>query len=57
MARRWLPVATAAAVFALADVPAVISLAVVLTGLTVLAIGEPVRQGHHDKARSASAPV
>jgi low temperature requirement protein LtrA len=55
MARRILPLVTAAVVFALADVPAVISLAVVLTGMTLLAIGEPVRQRHHAQARSASA--
>lgn len=52
--RRWLPLATAAAVVALADVPAVVSLAVVLAGVTLLALGEPVRQRHHAKARDAS---
>jgi threonine/homoserine efflux transporter RhtA len=46
MARRWLPLATATVVFALPGVPAVISLAVVLAGLTLLAIAEPVRQRH-----------
>lgn len=54
MARRWLPLGTAVAVLALAPVPAVISLAVVLAGLTLLAIGEPVRQHHHAKSRNAS---
>lgn len=54
MARRWLPLGTAAAVLALPRVPAVISLAVVLAGLTLLAIGEPVRQRHHAESRKAS---
>ena len=52
--RRWLPLVIAAAVVALADVPAVISLAVVLAGATLLAFGEPVRARHHAKAKSAS---
>lgn len=46
IARRWLPLVTAAVVIALADVPAPFSLSVVLIGLTVLAIGEPVRERH-----------
>jgi low temperature requirement protein LtrA len=46
MARRWLPLATAIVVFALSGVPAVVSLAVVLAGLTLLAISEPVSQPH-----------
>jgi len=55
MARRWVPLATAAAVFALSGVAAMVSLAVVLIGLTLLALGEPVRDRHHLKARDASA--
>ncbi|HEY5547276.1 MAG TPA: low temperature requirement protein A [Gemmatimonadaceae bacterium] len=47
IARRWLPLATAIVVFALTGVPAVVILAVVLAGLTLLAIGEPVPQPHH----------
>lgn len=56
-ARRWIPILTAAAVFALADLSAMMSLVVVLIGLTLLAFGEPVRQHHHDKAKDASAIV
>jgi hypothetical protein len=41
-------------VFALVAVPAVISLAAVLLGLTFLVIGEPVRPRHVAKARDAS---
>jgi low temperature requirement protein LtrA len=55
--RLWIPFATAAAVLALADLSAMLSLAVVLIGLTLLAFGEPVRQHHHDKAHEASAIV
>ena len=44
--RRWIPLLTAIAVYALPDVPAVMSLAVVVVGLTVLALGEP--QPRHD---------
>ena len=50
-----IPVLTAATVFVLADLSAMMSLAVVLIGLTLLAFGEPVRQHHHDKAHEASA--
>jgi hypothetical protein len=46
---------TAAVVFTLSDVPALISLAVVLVGLVLLAFAEPVRERHHLKAKSASA--
>ena len=55
--RQWIPIVTAAAVFGLADITAMMSLVVVLIGLTLLAIGEPVRQHHHDKAHEASAIV
>lgn len=55
MARRTVPLLTAAVVLALPDVPAVVSLAIVLVGLTLLAVGEPVREAHHVKARDASA--
>jgi low temperature requirement protein LtrA len=55
MARRLVPLVTAAVVFALPAVPAVVSLAIVLVGLTLLAVGEPVRERHRVKARSASA--
>jgi low temperature requirement protein LtrA len=44
--RRWIPLLTAIAVYALPDVPAVMSLAVVVVGLTVLALGEPVQPRH-----------
>jgi low temperature requirement protein LtrA len=54
MTRRWLPVVTASAVFALAGVQALVSLAVVLIGLTLMVFGEPVRIRHHLKARHAS---
>jgi low temperature requirement protein LtrA len=54
VARRVLPILTAIVVFALAAVPAVISLAAVLLGLTFLVIGEPVRPRHVAKARDAS---
>ena len=56
-ARRWIPALTAAAVFALYDLPAMMSLVVVLIGLTLLAFGEPVRQRHHEKAKDASMIV
>jgi low temperature requirement protein LtrA len=55
LARRLLPILTAIVVFALAAVPAVISLATVLLGLTFLVIREPVRPRHVAKARDASA--
>ena len=55
MARRLLPILTAVTVFALANTAAVVSLAIVLVGYTVLAMGEPVRPRHHVKARDASA--
>jgi len=54
MARLVIPPIAAAAVLALPDVPAVVSLGMVLIGVTLLAIGEPVRERHHAKARSAS---
>ena len=54
MARRFLPVATAVGVFALAAVSAVVSLGVVLIGLILLTAGEPVRTRHHAKAQAAS---
>jgi len=54
VARRVLPILTAVVVFALAAVPAVISLAALLLGLTFLVIGEPVRPRHVAKARDAS---
>jgi len=47
--------ATAIAVFALPGVPAVISLAVVLAGLTLLAINEPVRQPARLSRNSSAA--
>jgi low temperature requirement protein LtrA len=46
VARRWIPLVTAGTVFALADVSAPISLSVVLIGLSLLAIGERVREQH-----------
>jgi hypothetical protein len=55
LARRIIPLITAAAVFALADVPAVVSLALVLTALTLLAIGEAKGQQHHLAAGGDSA--
>jgi low temperature requirement protein LtrA len=55
LSRRLLPILTAVTVFALADAAAVVSLAVVLVGYTLLAMGEPVRPRHHAKAREASA--
>ncbi len=55
IARRTVPLMTAAVVFALAAVPAVMSLAVVLIGLTVLAFGEPLKTQHHLEAKGASA--
>ncbi len=57
LARRVLPILTAVAVFALATVPAVISMAIVLLGLTLLVLGEPIRARHVTKAREASAAV
>ena len=56
MARKLVPLATAGVVFALTNVQALVSLAVVLIGLTLMAFGEPVRVRHHLKAREASAP-
>lgn len=55
LARRLLPILTAVTVFALADAAAVVSLGVVLVGLTLLALGEPVRPRDHAQARGASA--
>jgi low temperature requirement protein LtrA len=55
LARRILPILTAIGVFALASATALVSLTVVLAGLTLLALGEPVRPRHHSKARDASA--
>jgi low temperature requirement protein LtrA len=55
VARRVLPVATAALVFALPEVSAVMSLALTLIGWILLDLGEPVRARHHIKAREASA--
>jgi low temperature requirement protein LtrA len=54
-ARRWLPLLTAAAVFAWTDAPALLSLTILLVGMTLLTIGEPVGKGHHEKALEASA--
>ena len=54
LARRLLPILTAATVYALADAAAVVSLGVVLVGFTLLALGEPIRRRHHAKARDAS---
>jgi low temperature requirement protein LtrA len=56
-ARRLIPILTAVAVLVLVDLSAMMSLVVVLIGLTLLALGEPVRQRHHDKAKDASAIV
>jgi low temperature requirement protein LtrA len=55
LARRVLPILTAIVVFALANATAVVSLSVVLVGLTLLAMGEPVRPRHYAKAGHASA--
>lgn len=55
LGRRWIPLLTAIAVLAVANVPAVFSLAILLIGSTLLVIGEPVRRQHHAKAREASA--
>jgi low temperature requirement protein LtrA len=55
LARRIIPLITAAAVFALADVPAVVSLALVLTALTLLAIAEAKGQQLHLAAGVDSA--
>jgi low temperature requirement protein LtrA len=55
VARRWIPIVTAIAILALANVPAVFSLAVLLIGSTLLVIGEPVGQRHHRQARDGSA--
>lgn len=52
--RRWMPFLTATAVYGLADLSAVMSLAVVLIGLTLMVVGEPVRHAHHAKAKDAS---
>ena len=57
MARRVIPILTAAAVIALSAVSAVVSLGVVLVGLILLGAGEPVTRAHHVKAKEASAPV
>lgn len=48
-ARRWLPLVTAATVFALTEVPAAISLSVVLIGLILMAIGEGDFRRHGDR--------
>jgi low temperature requirement protein LtrA len=53
--RRWVPLLTAAAVYGLSDLSAVMSLAVVLIGLTLMVLGEPVRYAHHARAKDASA--
>ena len=52
--RRWMPLLTAVAVYGLAALPAVMSLAVVLIGLTLMVLGEPVRHVHHAEAKEAS---
>jgi low temperature requirement protein LtrA len=57
LARRWIPPVTAAIVFVVPDVPAVISLSIVLLGLMLLVLAEPLRGRHHLKARDASAPA
>ncbi|HEX6314532.1 MAG TPA: low temperature requirement protein A [Gemmatimonadaceae bacterium] len=56
-ARLWIPPLTAALVFGVPNVPAVMSLAIVLLGLMVLAVTEPLGSRHHLKARDASAPA
>lgn len=56
-ARRILPIVTAGAILALADVPALISLALMLVGWIILALVEPVRMRHSIEAREASARV
>jgi low temperature requirement protein LtrA len=56
-ARIWIPFLTAGAVFSLSSLAAMMSLAVVLIGMTLLALAEPVRSRHHAKAREASATV
>ena len=55
MARKVVPLVTAAIVIALSAVSAVVSLGVVLVGLILLGAGEPVTRRHHGQARSASA--
>ena len=55
LARWWIPLVTAGTVFALGEVQALVSLAVVLIGLTLMAVLEPVRVRHHLVAREASA--
>jgi low temperature requirement protein LtrA len=55
MARKVIPLVTAAIVIALSAVSAVVSLGVVLVGLILLGAGEPVTRRHHGQARSASA--
>jgi low temperature requirement protein LtrA len=54
-ARLWLPPLTAAIVFSLASVPALMSLAVVLVGYAALGMLEPVRVRHLAAPREASA--
>ncbi len=54
-ARLWIPPLTAATVFSLPTVSALMSLAVVLVGYTALGILEPVRTRHLTTAREASA--
>jgi low temperature requirement protein LtrA len=57
LARRVIPIVTAAVVIALSAVSAVVSLGVVLVGLILLGAGEPVTRAHHVKAKEASAPA
>jgi low temperature requirement protein LtrA len=57
LARRVLPILIAGAVFGLAQGSAMLSLAIVLVGMTVLNVAEPVRRRHHAKAREASAAL
>ena len=42
--RRWVPLLTAVVVLALATVPALVSLGLVLVGLVLVAFGEPVKR-------------
>jgi low temperature requirement protein LtrA len=57
LVRVVVPIATAALTFALANVPAMMSLALMLFGWILLDLGEPVRARHHIKAREASAQM
>jgi len=57
LARRVIPIVTAAVVIALSAVSAVVSLGVVLVGLILLGAGEPVTRAHHVRAKEASAPA